>query len=243
MFHHRGFFISLLLGNLLLVGVILCAGFLVIVHEVNHHTTRWTERYQEQLLVMVRSELQESWPNVEVQIEKYCERYFKELDSRLTIVDALGRVLGDSESSSERMAPHLPVDRPEIAAAMNGKRGEDTRLSRTTNIKYRYVADAIFQDGEVVAIVRIATPVARILEDRQMLVHGVWISFVLMLLTATLLSLLLSWLWYKPIRLLNSEARRLAEGDLEPSTPVDGPVEMAQLSQSLETVRRIVSRD
>jgi len=241
MFQLRSFFISLLLGNLLLVGVILCAGFLVTAHEVNHRTTRLAERYQEQLLFMVRNELQGSWPDVEEQIDKYCEHYFRELDSRLTIIDTLGRVLGDSESSSERMAPHLPADRPEIAAAMDGKRGEDTRLSRTTRIKYRYLADPILQDGEVVAVVRVATPVARILEDRRMLVHGVWISFVLMLFTATLLSVLLSWLWYKPIRLLNSEARRIAEGDLEPSTPVDGSLEMVQLSLSLEMMRRTVS--
>ena len=241
MFHPRGFFISLLFGNLLLVGVVLCAGFLVIVRVANQYTAQLTERFQEQLLVMVQSDIQESWPNVEEQIDKYCERHFKELDSRLTIVDAFGHVLGDSGYSSESMAPHLSPDRPEIAAAMSGKRGEDTRLSSTTNIKYRYLAEPVLKDDEVVAVVRVATPVARILEYRQMLMHGVWISFAIMLLLATFLSLLLSWLWYKPIHLLNSEARRLADGDLEPSTPVDSPLEMAQLSQSLGTMRRTVS--
>ncbi|MCL2711170.1 MAG: ATP-binding protein [Planctomycetaceae bacterium] len=242
MFHPRGFFISLLLGNLLLVGLILGTGFLVIVNEVNDRTSLLTERFQDQLLVMVRNDLQESWPNVEEQIDKYCEHYFKDLGSRVTIVDALGRVLGDSESSSDKMEPHMTPDRPEIVAAMSGKHGEDTRLSKTTNIQYRYLAEPVLKDDEIVAVVRIATPVARILEDRRMLVHGVWISFVLMLLTATLLSLLLSWLWYKPIRFLNNEARRIADGDLEPSVPVDSPLEMAQLSQSLETMRRTVSR-
>jgi len=241
MFHPRGFFISLLFGNLLLVAVVLCAGFLVIVRTIEHRASHLTERFQEQLLVMVQSNLQEAWPNVEELIDQYCERYFKELDSRLTIIDAFGHVLGDSETTADRMILRLPPDRPEIAAAMSGKRGEDTRLSSTVNIAYRYLAEPVIKDGEVVAVVRVATPVAKILEDRRMFVHGVWISFVLMLFMATLLSLLLSWLWYKPIRLLNSEARRLADGDLEPSAPVESPLEMAQLSQSLETMRRTVS--
>ena len=241
MFHPRGFFISLLLGNLLLVCVVFCTGFLIIVRAIEHRASHLTERFQEQLLVMVQSDLQAAYPDVEELVDKYCGRYFQELDSRLTIIDALGRVLGDSEPTTDRMALRLPADRPEIAAAMTGKRGEDTRLSSTTNILYRYLAEPITKDGEVVAVVRVATPIARIIEDRRMLVHGVWMSFALMLLMAALLSLLLSWLWYKPIRLLNSEARRIADGDLEPSAPVESPLEMAQLSQSLETMRRTVS--
>ena len=241
MFQPRGFFISLLLGNLLLVGTILSVGFLVIVREVNHRSLRLMDRFQDQLLVMVQSELQESWPNVENRIEYYCEGYFKELGFRLTIVDTLGRVLGDSESSSERMELHLSPDRPEIVDAMDGKRGEDVRLSRTTRTKSRYLAGPIFKEGEVVAVVRIAVPVSGILENRRILIHGIWISFAIMLFTATLLSLLLSWLWYKPLRILNNEAHRIAKGDLEPSEQVEGPLEMTQLSQSLETMRRTVS--
>jgi two-component system phosphate regulon sensor histidine kinase PhoR len=189
----------------------------------------------------VRNDLQASWPHVEVPIERYCGHIFKELDFRLTIVDTLGRILGDSEHSSDRMEPHLTADRPEMIDAMNGKRGEDVRIRRTMRIKYHYLAEPVYHDGNIVAVVRIAFPIAGILEERQMLLHGVLTSFILMLVAATLLSALLSYLWHKPLRYLNDEARRIAEGNLEPSAGIDSPREMAQLSQSLKTMRQTVS--
>ena len=241
MFSSRSFFVSLLLGNLLLIGIILGAGFLVISYEINRRAVRLTERFQEQLLVMVQRDIQESWPNIEKRVEQYCTSWSQESWFRLTIVDIEGRVLGDSEYSADKMEPHLTPDRPEILAALNGQHGEDVRRSKTRHTSYRYLASPVVKDGTVVAVVRVACPVTGILENRRMLLHGILFGFALMLLAATLLSLLLSWLWHQPLRLLNDEARKIAEGNLEPSTLVDGPLEMSQLSKSLDTMRRTVS--
>ena len=242
MFQPRSFFVSLLFSNLLLIGIILGTGFLATSYEVNRRTVSLTERFQEQLLALVQSELQASWPNVERQIGQYCESWSKEPEFRLTVIDAEGRVLGDSEYFSERMEPHLTDDRPEILAALNGERGVATRLSKTKNINYRYMAGPVFHAGKPVAVIRVAFPVAGFLENRRTLFHGVLFCFALMLLAATLMTLLLSRLWHKPLRLLNEEARRLAEGNLAPTIPIDGPLEMSQLSKSLDTMRRTVSR-
>ena len=241
MFRSRSFFLSLLLGNLLLAGVILGVGFLTIHYDVNRRSSRLAERFQEQLLLIVRNDLQETWPDVGEKMDMYCGVDFKEVEFRLTIVDTAGRVLGESDYSSEKMETHTPLDRPEIAAALNGERGEDVRTSKTTHIKYKYLAYPILQNGKPVAVVRIAIPLANIVESRQMLFCGMFVSFALLLLLATLLSLLLSWIWYKPLRILNNEARRIAEGDMEPSAGMESPLEMAQLSSSLETMRRTVS--
>jgi len=241
MFSSRSFFVSLLLGNLMLIGIILGTGFLATTHEVNRRTLSLTATFQEQLLTLVQSDLQESWPNVEERITQYCESYSKEPEFRLTIIDTEGRVLGDSEVSSEKMEPHLTADRPEILTAMTGKRGVDTRHSKTKNINYRYLAEPVFHDGKPVAVVRVAFPVAGFLENRRLLFQSVLTCFVLMLLAATLLSMLLSWLWYKPLQRLNEEARRIAEGYLDTALTIDGPQEMSQLSKSLNIMRQTVS--
>ncbi|MDR0327859.1 MAG: HAMP domain-containing protein [Planctomycetaceae bacterium] len=240
MIQPRSFFVSLLFGNLLLilVGAILGIGFLMIAAGIDQRSARLTEQFQEHLLDMVQHELQESWPDVEKRINQYCDFYFKELGVRLTVVDTLGRILGDSEYASEKMEPHLTADRPEMIAAMNGTRGEDVRRSKTTNIQYRYLASPIIKEGKPIAAVRIAFPVKVFPKNYQVIFNGV----VLVCLSAMLiLPLLLRWLWYQPIRLLNNEARRIAEGNLEPALPINGPLEMMQLSQSLETMRRTVS--
>ena len=241
MFPARSFFFSLLLGNLLQIGVILSIGLTSIYYEINRHSLLLTDQFLEQLLAMVQNDLQNSWPHVEEHIDLYCNHNFRERGVRLTIVDIQGRVLGDSGFPSEKMEPHLTLDRPEMIAAVKGEHGKDIRTSKTTYIKYRFLAEPIIKDGQTVAVVRVARPISEILESRRMLFQGASLILVYMLLTATLLSLLLSWLLYKPLRILVDEARCIAKGDLTPSSIMEGPREMMQLSQSLDAMRQTFS--
>jgi len=57
---------------------------------------------------------------------------------RVTIVAADGTVLGDSAQDASTMENH--AGRPEIAAALRGVTGSDTRLSATQGIEQMYVA-------------------------------------------------------------------------------------------------------
>ena len=243
LFSIRNFFASFLFGNLLLIGIIFGAGLLVISYEINQHTTYLTERFQEQLLDTVQNEFQATWPNVEKQrIEQYFQHYSEEPKFRLTVIDHEGRVLGDTEFPAEKMEPHQTLERPEIIAAMDGDRGKDIRDSQTTHVKYRYLAAPIFEEGKPVAAVRIAIPVAIFHENRLTVFGRMLKGFALMFLAVMILSpLLLRWLWYKPLQILNQAAQRIANGDLESSTFLEGPREIAEISQSLETMRQTVS--
>jgi two-component system phosphate regulon sensor histidine kinase PhoR len=239
----RGFFFSLLFGSLLLIGTILGVGLLMISYGIDQQTSRLTEQFQEQLLDIVQSEIQASWPHVETpRIEQYFGGYAKESRFRLTVIDIEGRILGDTEFPAEKMETHQTLERPEIIAAMNGKRGEDVRISKTMHMEYRYLAAPIFEEGKLVAAVRVAIPSTVFLENRQAVFGGVLKNFALMFLAVLLLlPILLRWIWYKPLRILNDEAHRIAEGNLEPSAIIERPFEIAQLSQSLETMRRTAS--
>jgi len=243
LFPIRNFFASFLFGNLLLIGTIFGTGLLVISYEINQHTTYLTERFQEQLLDTVQNEFQTSWPHVEKQrIEQYFQHYSEEPKFRLTVIDIAGRVLGDTEFPAEKMEPHQTQARPEIIAAMEGKRGKDIRSSTTTHTKYRYLAAPIFEEGKPVAVVRVALPVAIFHENRQAVVSSMLKGFALMFLAIMILSpLLLRWLWYKPLQILNQAAHRIASGDIASSTFLEGPLEITQISQSLETMRQTVS--
>jgi len=242
MYPQRSFFLSLLLGNLLLIVAVLGVGFLVALHEANRQSSGLIGRFQERLLMLVLNDLQESWPNVDERIRQYCDSYAKEPNFRLTVLDAQGRVLGDSGGQPEKMEAHLTADRPEILAALEGKRGESVRKSKTNHIDYRYLAKPVLVDGQPVAVVRVAFPAAGFMEIKRLFVRGTLLGFLMLLLVAVALTLLLGWLWYKPLRFLNDEARRIAEGDLAPSPPIEGPREITQLFHSLETMRQTVSR-
>lgn len=190
---------------------------------------------------MVHEDIEKSWPDIDEQVKQYCHSYSKEPEFRLTVIDEQGRIIGDSEYPSDKMESHITDDRPEVLTAISGKRGEDTRKSKTKNITYRYLAEPIIKDGKTVGVIRVAFPVGGFLENRQLFFQAVLLCFLLMLLAATGLSIFLSWLWYKPLRLINEEAKRIAMGNLEPTRLIEGPLEMHQLSLSLESMRRTVS--
>ena len=78
-------------------------------------------------------------------------------DARVTIIDSLGNVLGDSDSSPGSMDNH--IDRPEIQAAGLKGTGWSIRSSKTQGIDLLYVAKSIYRDNSIAGYIRLAMPV------------------------------------------------------------------------------------
>ena len=74
---------------------------------------------------------------------------------RVTVVDADGRVLQDSEADPAQMENH--AHRPEVEAALSGRPGHSVRQSPTTGTNYLYVATPV--DGMAV---RLAMPLREV---------------------------------------------------------------------------------
>lgn len=68
---------------------------------------------------------------------------------RFTVIDGDGTVVADSHADSESMPNH--ADRPEVAAALDGEVGRDTRSSDTTGFQQLYLAVPA-DDGMVLRI-------------------------------------------------------------------------------------------
>ncbi|MDR2439813.1 MAG: HAMP domain-containing protein [Planctomycetaceae bacterium] len=235
------FFTILLCGNLLLIGLILGLGFGYITHEVNQHTTKISKQFQQQLLFMVRDGLEESWHDAPKIIEQYCRSYSKIPEFRLTIVDTEGNVLGDSEYPAEKMERHHTEQHPEIHTALTGQQSESLRFSQTKRIHYRYLAVPVRFEGNIVAVVRVAIPVTDLVKDQRNFFYAVVTGFVLMLFTAIILSVFLSWIWYKPLRLISSSAQRIAEGNFEPILELSVSRELVQLIDAINRMRNTVA--
>ncbi|UCH44342.1 MAG: PAS domain-containing protein [Nitrospiraceae bacterium] len=80
--------------------------------------------------------------------------------ARVTIIDAQGNVLGDSEGSAESMDNHS--DRPEIQEAGRKGTGWSLRKSRTQGYDLLYVAKSIYKDNSIAGFIRLAVPVDQI---------------------------------------------------------------------------------
>ena len=84
------------------------------------------------------------------------------LGVRVTLLDATGRVLGDSEvPRAELAAVENHASRPEVAAALAGQPGRAQRHSRTLGVDLLYVALPLRGTGGLAAI-RLAEPMARV---------------------------------------------------------------------------------
>ena len=84
----------------------------------------------------------------------------KTLGLRVTVIDAKGKVLGDSEKRPDLMENHM--DRQEVVAAIKEGSGQSTRYSETLGFYMKYVAVPVEEDGNILGIIRLAVPLAEI---------------------------------------------------------------------------------
>jgi two-component system phosphate regulon sensor histidine kinase PhoR len=155
-------------------------------------------------------------------------------DIRVTIVASDGRVLADSEHDPASMENHAA--RPEIAAALAGRIGEDRRTSATEGIPELYVAVPARLEGRKV-VLRVSRPMSEIRSIEQTSrTIGLWLlaaALVIALAIATWASGAAS----RPIRELSDAAERMAAGNLSAEIP-SVPADLEALASALETVRR-----
>jgi two-component system phosphate regulon sensor histidine kinase PhoR len=151
----------------------------------------------------------------------------------VTVVAADGTVLADSAQDPSTMQNH--ATRPEIAAALSGRVGSDTRVSATLGVAQMYVAVPATLDGRRVAL-RVSEPLAQVsaIADQGraaglLLLAG---AFVIALAVGLRLAATAA----RPITYLRDAAEAMAAGNLSAPVPVTGG-ELADLSLALTTLR------
>lgn len=127
--------------------------------------------------------------------------------ARVTIIDASGRVLADSESDPAKMENH--ATRPEFVAALTGKTGSNQRRSATLGIPFLYVAAPISGGA-----VRLAYPLSDIeavqAQVRRRLLWGSALALLIALLFAAMASILTA----RRLERIVDVAARIERGDL-----------------------------
>jgi two-component system, OmpR family, phosphate regulon sensor histidine kinase PhoR len=155
--------------------------------------------------------------------------------ARATIIDASGNVLADSESDPAQMENH--AHRPEFAAALAGKTGENERRSATVGIPFLYVA-APFYGGAV----RLAYPLSDIdavqAQVRRRLFWGSALACFIALLIAAGASMWMS----RRLQSIVDVAARIEGGDLKArvhDTPLD---EIGRVAAAIDKTAQQVER-
>ncbi|MDF1551577.1 MAG: ATP-binding protein [Deferrisomatales bacterium] len=161
------------------------------------------------------------------------ERNLKELSARsgmrYTVIRRDGVVLADSSADPASMDNH--ADRPEIATALQGRKGSSQRASPTLDLGMLYVA--IPTDP----VIRVAKPVAEVDVLLQQIRRRIVLACVPAFLLGLALSVGLSLGLKRRIQTMERFAKKLAAGQYEKALAVWGSDELGSLEISLDGLR------
>lgn len=151
-------------------------------------------------------------------------------DCRITIINAAGVVLGDSDAVSGEMENYKEF--PEVQAALNGDIGRSTRKSETVKKDILYLAVPVKASGGVKGVVRLAVTQSGLQEGmtyiKVVIATAILVTFVLIFLVVSSLTPGI----VAPLEEMTAVARNMAEGKLDTEVSVVTNNEVGALARS-----------
>ncbi|HBE78687.1 MAG TPA: hypothetical protein DDW65_13065 [Firmicutes bacterium] len=174
-----------------------------------------------------------------VQVSRTVARIARVADGRITVVDAQGKVLGDSSEDYSKLPNHS--DRPEIKEALLGMVGSSSRFSATLKKRLIYVAYPLRLHGEIVGVIRIAKQQSTLdhllLRLRVVIISGIMVTAFLALAFGGFMMRRLT----EPVLDLKLLALRISKGDLSGRVRCFGDDELADLGLAFNNMAEKLS--
>ena len=156
------------------------------------------------------------------------------LDTRITLIDPEGVVVGESDEDRYQMDNH--INRPEVQAALNTGQGMRVRRSPTLGYELMYVAVPIEVQDEIQGVVRVSIPLERINTNISQLAQTIFILTVMAAALTAILSIVIANRTTRPLLDLTRTANQMTEGDTPPPSPSPTYDEVSQLSHAFHTL-------
>lgn len=157
-------------------------------------------------------------------------QYDRQLDVRITIIDAAGKVLADSERDPATLENH--GHRPEMIQALQGRTGRSIRYSKTLDQDLLYIALPVERQGRIVGVLRLSMTLGHIDELLHSLLKRLFGLTAVIIVLSLALSAFFSHLLSSPIRALSRAARSVAGGDLSVRVSPSTDDEIRDLTES-----------
>lgn len=156
------------------------------------------------------------------------------LGARVTLIDPMGNVIGESHDDRSRMDNH--ANRPEVLQAAETGQGMSTRFSHTEGYDMLYVALPNISESGTVGFVRLALPLKDIQADIRSVENTIVIFTIIASAIAVLLSFWIASRTTRPLRQLTQAANRIATGDLSKVLIPITSDEVGQLTKAFNTM-------
>lgn len=171
-----------------------------------------------------------------ITIDSLCKQYGRLTDTRITVIDKDGYVLGDSEKNPHLMENHSV--RPEIVTAYNGATGSATRFSNTLQKNMKYVALPVTIDGSIKGVIRTSLPASDIEETLYEFYQGVAFGGLVIILLAALIGFIVFRRFTNPLGELQRGAEKFADGNLNYKLYPSKISEIASLTESMNRMAK-----
>ena len=158
----------------------------------------------------------------------------------MIVVDANGKVIADSAGPAELGASY--ADRPEIAAALNGRSYQQERHSDTLDTDILATAVPILEHGATVGAVRVTQSVEAVNSAVRRSLAGIALLALVVLVLGVIAGALIARRIARPIDRLAEAADEVAGGDLDARAPVEGSTEQRSLARSFNGMTERVGR-
>jgi two-component system phosphate regulon sensor histidine kinase PhoR len=153
-------------------------------------------------------------------------------NTRITIIDLSGQVLGDSHEEPSRMDNH--ADRPEFRNALQGETGMALRFSNTLKEHMMYLAVPIILEDKLSGVVRTSIPITFIDQELRTIEFKIGGVSLAVAFLAAGISLMVSRRISKPLEQMKHSAESIARGDWKEHLSVNSDsVEISALSNAL----------
>lgn len=232
----KTFRFRLLLSYVALSAAVLGAAFFLVYQRIERDEVNALKHKLSDEAALVSAQLRSS-DLASPEINSLAHSLGANVHSRLTIIDAGGRVLADSEldeAAVKVMENHS--DRAEVAGALEGTASYDLRRSATLGKTMLYAAYPVNFAGRARAVVRLAIPVAQLNAMQALLKKALSASLVLALLLSFLLSLLVSAGFSRPFDKIVYGSKKFAAGDYSYRIQKDFHGEMGKLAETLNAM-------
>jgi two-component system phosphate regulon sensor histidine kinase PhoR len=157
--------------------------------------------------------------------------------SRVTLIAPDGRVVGESDKDLAELSElENHAGRPEVRAALEGRRGLDLRRSATVDAPLIYVAAPV-RDGErIVGVLRLALPLSAVTRSYATLHRVMLVGGALALLMALAIGMFVAGRVTRPVVEMQSIARQMSGGNFLVRAPTRSTDEIGTLGRSLNVM-------
>jgi two-component system phosphate regulon sensor histidine kinase PhoR len=131
-------------------------------------------------------------------------------NSRVTLVDAQGRVLADSEKDIAQMENHF--SRPELQEARLKGKGKSIRFSQTIGIDMLYVAIPMKSESQITGYIRLARSLHDVQNVIEKIYQSIFLAMMIVAVIALFIALIFSYRLAAPILAMERFTEKLRQG-------------------------------